>query len=274
MLSKDNWAETRERFNRWWKRDNRGRPLLSIIARRPDAEALPDSLRPRSQEQRYLDAHGLVARYRHFCENHRFLAESFPNLSVDLGPGSLAAYLGSDVLFQENTIWFEPAYEDLEAAPTFAFDPESPWWQKHFNVVQEARRFAGDDFLIGIPDIMENVDVLASLRGGTELLYDMIDYPDEVEKRIQEIDDCYFDYYDRFYDVVSAQDGSSCYTVFQVWGSGRMAKLQCDFSAVMSPTWFDQFVVPSLTRQSRRLDQVLYHLVTRCHQACRFPDEN
>ena len=50
------------------------------------------------------------------------------------------------------------------------------------------------------------------------------------------------------------------YTVFQIWGQGKTAKLQCDFSAMMSPDNFREFIQDSLRRQGRELDNVLYHL--------------
>ena len=91
-------------------------------------------------------------------------------------------------------------------------------------------------------------------------MYDLIDEPEEMEERIQQVTDVYFDYYDRFYDLVKDTDGSSSYTVFQIWGEGKTAKIQCDFSALMSPNQFREFIVDSLRQQARKLDHVLYHL--------------
>src|SRR5699024_7599957 len=111
-----------------------------------------------------------------------------------------------------------------------------------------------------IPELMENIDVLASLRGAQNTVYDLIDEPEEMEERIQQVTDVYFDYYDRFYDLVKDTDGSSSYTVFQIWGEGKTAKIQCDFSALMSPNQFREFIVDPLRQQARKLDHVLYHL--------------
>ena len=114
--------------------------------------------------------------------------------------------------------------------------------------MKKCRELAGDDFYIPIPDLMENIDVLASLRGAQNTVYDLIDEPEEMEERIRQVTDVYFDYYDRFYDLVKDKDGSSSYTVFQIWGEGKTAKLQCDFSA--SPNQFREFIVDSLRQQA------------------------
>ena len=47
----------------------------------------------KDMEDKYQDPQRIVDRYRFFCDTHAFLGESFPNLNVDFGPGSLAPTL-------------------------------------------------------------------------------------------------------------------------------------------------------------------------------------
>ena len=119
---------------------------------------------------------------------------------------------------------------------------------------------AGDDFYVDMPDLMENIDVLASLRGAQDILFDLLDEPEMIGERIQEVTDIYYEYYDRFYDIIKDEEGGNAYTVFQIWGPGRTVKLQCDFSAMMSPEDFRKYIQPSLRTQSENVDHVLYHL--------------
>ena len=42
MLYKDNWEETKEKFTNYWQQKNTGRPLMRIIARKPEIEHLSD----------------------------------------------------------------------------------------------------------------------------------------------------------------------------------------------------------------------------------------
>ena len=140
------------------------------------------------------------------------------------------------------------------------FDPENKWFKKHINLVKSCRELAGNDFYVDMPDLMENIDVLASLRGAQETLFDLLDEPEKVGERIQEVTDVYYDYYDCFYDAIKDEEGGNAYTVFQIWGPGRTVKLQCDFSAMMSPEDFRKYIQPSLRTQSENVDHVLYHL--------------
>lgn len=279
---KENMDAVKEKFTNYWKHRNIGRPLMCVIARKPEMEAfsdgtpveggyldqicqgkyynMPEELKWKDMEDKYQNPEQIVARYRYFCETHDFLGESFPNLNVDFGPGSLAAYLGSDIGFKEDTVWFKPCLDSWDGVSQFKFDPENEWYKKHIKLVTRCRELAGDDFYVDMPDLMENIDVLASLRGAQEILFDMLDEPETIGERIGEITNLYYDYYNRFYDVIKDEKGGNAYTVFQIWGPGRTVKLQCDFSAMMSPDDFRQYIQPSLKAQADQADYVLYHL--------------
>lgn len=277
-----NWEETKEKFTNYWQHKNTGRPLMCVIARRPEVEQfsdgtpveggyldqicqgkyynMPKELYWKDMEDKYQNAERIVARYRYFCDTHAFLGESFPNLNIDFGPGSTAAYLGSDIGFKEDTVWFKKCLDGWDGVPKLTFDPENKWFKKHLQLAKDCRVLAKDDFYVDMPDLMENIDVLASLRGAQDTLFDLLDEPEKVGQRIQEVTDVYYDYYDRFYDVIKDKDGGNAYTVFQIWGPGRTVKLQCDFSAMMAPEDFRKYIQPSLRTQSENVDHVLYHL--------------
>ena len=223
---------------------------------------LPEDLKWKDMEDKYRDPERVVARYRDFCEKHLFLAESFPNLETAFGPGSLAAYLGSEIGFKEDTVWFEPCVEgeDWEDTPELVFDPENKWLKIHLDFVRKVREIVGDDVLVDMPDLMENIDVLSSLRGAQELMMDLLEDPEEIESRVEQVTKAYFKIYDLFYDLVKDENGGNAWSCFQMWAPGRFAKLQCDASAMISVSNFREFVLESLKEQAEKLDYVLYHL--------------
>lgn len=279
---KPDWDKTKEKFTNYWNHKNTGRPLMCVVARRPEVEKysngepveggyldqicqgkyynMPQELRWKDMEDKYQNAERIVERYRYFCDTHAFLGESFPNLNIDFGPGSLAAYLGSDIGFKEDTVWFNKCLDGWDGVPKLTFDPENQWFKKHIQLAKDCRELAGSDFYVDMPDLMENIDVLASLRGAQDILFDLLDEPEMIGERIQEVTDLYFEYYDRFYDIIKDEEGGNAYTVFQIWGPGKTVKLQCDFSAMMSPEDFRSYIQPSLRTQAEKADHVLYHL--------------
>ena len=279
---KVNMEAAKEKFRNYWAHKNTGRPLMCVIARRPEVEQysdgtpveggyldqicqgkyynMPEELKWKDMDDKYQDPQRIVDRYRYFCQTHAFLGESFPNLNIDFGPGSLASYLGSEIGFKEDTVWFNKCLDSWDGVPKLTFDPENKWFKKHLQLAKDCQALAGDDFYVDMPDLMENIDVLASLRGAQDILFDLLDEPEMIGERIQEVTDIYYEYYDRFYDVIKDEEGGNAYTVFQIWGPGRTVKLQCDFSAMMSPEDFRKYIQPSLRSQSKNVDHVLYHL--------------
>lgn len=263
MNYKNNWKDTREKFINWWEHRNTGRPLMIVVAKKNEFVPLDMKYEYTTVEDKYINPTKMVGHFRNWAQNVEWLGESFPNMSADFGPGSLAAYLGCDIEWQRKTVWFKEFIKDVytfENMSPFKFDPNNKWFSKHIEVIQECAKLANGEFLINIPDIMENIDVYASIRGAQNAIFDLMDEPEIVKDRINQIQNCYFDYYDRFYEVVKMPDSSSSYTMFSIWGPGKVAKLQCDFSAMLSPQQFRDFIQESLRQQAKKLDYVLYHL--------------
>lgn len=257
---RDGWPEIAERFEAWWARAATDRPLLWIVAPRdtplPGAERPPDPPLP----DKYLDAAGIMHAARARAARTAFLGDAFPTVDGNLGPGSLALYLGSEPVFRPDTVWFTPCLTDLDTDPLPTFDPQNRWFSTHLDLIRALREGAGDDMWVTIPDLVESVDILAAMRDPMHLLYDLMDRPAACHRWLERINELYAPVYDAFYDIVKDRDGASMFTAFCLWGRGKTCKVQCDFAAMMSPAQFGEFYVPYVTRQIEGLDRILYHL--------------
>lgn len=190
MFCKNDWPEARDKFIGWWNYENTGRPLFKIIAKR---DAPPDGLTPEkafaSPEAAYLDVEELCKRYENFCKSHVFMAEAFPAIDLNFGPGSLALYLGTEPIFRPDTVWFKEWVEEgWQNAGAFAFDPSNRWFKKHVEILRRAQELAGGRYWVNIPDIVENVDILAAMRGPQDFCYDLIDEPDLMKEYVGQLD--------------------------------------------------------------------------------------
>jgi len=258
----DNWAKTQERFIKWWAKEPIGYPLMKITAR--DKPHDKNELTPEEDfinaADIYLNAEKKVRNYKNYLKTHWLLADSFPSLSLDIGPGSFAIYVGSEPVFTEETVWFSETMKDINDQGSLAYDAKNKWLLKHLEMYKTAKALSNGEFLLNIPDIVENIDILAALRGPQNTCYDLMDDPVGVKKALSRLNAIYFKYYDAFYDIVKLPDGSSSYTAFAIWGPGKTAKVQCDFNVMMSPAQFREFVLPGLQEQCDTLDNSIFHL--------------
>jgi len=109
---------------------------------------------------------------------------------------------------------------------------------------------------VSFPDLIENVDTLAAMRGTLNLLADMIENKEFCHSMLKQLVDMYFVYYDQIYNIIKDEEGGS---VYWVYAPGRIAKLQCDYSAMISKDMFEEYVVQYLNQIHERLDYSFYH---------------
>jgi len=257
---KEDWAETCQRFELWWANEPMDRPLICVTA--PLDKPLTDAPAPPKPDPpaQYLDVDYLIRANRWRMATTWFGGDAIPIADANLGPGSLALYLGSEPGFDPATVWFRPCIDDLDSAPLPRFDPQNKWFRTHLDIIRRLREDADDEYWVSIPDIIESVDILAAMRDPMAFIYDLVDRPQQCHRWLKCINDLYFPHYDAFYDIVKDSDGGSVFTAFRIWGPGKTAKVQCDFAAMMSPDQFDEFYVPYVTEQISQLDRSLYHL--------------
>lgn len=226
-------------------------------------ENVSPPIRPATLDEKYCDAEFRAAENHFRLSRSIFPLDVLPTANADLGPGSLALFLGSRPDLAEDTVWFHPCIENVEEPeklPPLKFDANHPWWKKSEDILRRCAEAARGKYFVGCPDLVENMDTLASLRGAQTLCMDMLERPEWIEQKIAEINQVYFEAYDRIYDIIKMPDGSSAFGAFYIWGPGKVAKLQCDASAMFSPKMYRQFVMSSLTAQCAWLDHSLYHL--------------
>ncbi len=259
---KPNWEETKQHFVDWWKGEGLVLSIYGTPKADPPHEVVADPGPPPLVEA-YTDGN-LRARVNHFTLAGRtYPADCMPLASADIGPGSLALLLGSEPGFSPQTVWFEPCIGDVEEPeklPKLQFDPENKWWRVHEATLRAEAEMGRGKYMASCPDLIENIDVLASLRGSERVLFDMIERPEWVKEKLIEINQVFFEAYSRIYDIIKLPDGGSSFGAFALWGPGKTAKVQCDASAMISPNMFAEFVVPPLIEQCKWLDYSMFHL--------------
>ncbi len=265
MEWKENWAEARQHYLDFWQ----GKGFVVSGGGVPKRQTPREAFEPRQvPEDRHREAYYTDPVYRADCCHHNicwreFPLDTLPNANINIGPGSLATMLGSKPEFGATTVWYHPIWqdvEDLESLPRLEFDPENRWWKITEQMCREVVSRARGRYLCGYPDLIENIDILASLRDNNNLMYDMIDRPEWVEQKVWQINEVWQEVHDRIYEIIKLPDGSSAWNAFAVYGPGKVAKVQCDAAAMFGPDMFRRFVVPAMEAQCEKLDASIFHL--------------
>jgi hypothetical protein len=271
MLYKNDWEQIEKRFDAWWNHDLYDRVLLQLTA----PKSKPNhSDSPVNKHELNRDSFEIIREWREKGFDHTFLlddaehrmestyygGEAFPNFWVNLGPGSLASYIGCEANYTDHTIWFGPpilkSWDDVHKVQ---FDEYGSLWTATKELTEQSCKRGQGRFPTSITDLGGGMDVLASLRGTQALLFDLIENPEPVKQVRDYIVKYWLHCYNTLFEIFKTYQ-SGTFGWLPTWCTGRVYPLQCDFSAMISPTMFEEFVVPELQTLGRNLDQVIYHL--------------
>ncbi len=257
MRYKKDWDKTAERFDAWWEGEMIDRVMLQVTAPRKGKKQ-------NSTWGEWTLAHNTdnpeiaFNEYDRYCSETFFGGEDYPDLWVNMGPGVMAAYLGNEPEIREDTVWFESP-EDWDAVfKKTKYNPGSYWWKKVKSFTKIAVKTAGDKYFVGMTDLGGNLDILSSLRGAQNTVFDLVDNPEKVKNILKTINELWFKYYDELNAIMRTH--SQCSNAWMhLWCRQNWYPLQCDFSAMISPVMFEEFVAPYLEEQCRFLDKAIYH---------------
>ncbi|MCK9478665.1 MAG: hypothetical protein M0R40_04080 [Firmicutes bacterium] len=244
-----------ENLEKFWNRENVDRCVLAVTAPLTEKQYR----KPKSLEEKWLDAEFIYQKFKFNVENTYFCADAAPMFFTNLGPGVLSACVGGDFVLAENTIWFDknPIVTDWNNLPDIRFYEESKMW-KH--IIRLQNRFLHDkNTNVSVTDLGGTLDIIASLRGTEELLFDLYDNPKHVKALVKKVNKIWFDAFNRQIELVGST-GLPYNNWMNIPSSKPWFPLQCDFSAMISPAQFEEFVLPGLIEQTNYMERSIYHL--------------
>ncbi len=254
---KPNLEETKKRYINWW---NHKGIILNMWEHfqegvKPHAD-IPMPPAPRDLNQKWFDPQWRAEYLDWYVAHSSLMADMLPVANTQLGPGSLAAILGGVFEGGEDTIWIHP---DPNYKDDIVFNPNHPNYLLHKELLKACKQKAQGHYYVGMPDLMEGLDVLAAIKGTDKVLLDTVMQPEVLEHQMQQINDIYFLVFDELYDIIREGDEMAfCY--FSSWAPGKMSKLQSDISTMISVDDYRRFVQPFIREQCQKIDYTLYHL--------------
>lgn len=255
--------EIKQRFDCWWKAEKADRPMLRILARKDGVKKLPYPDTGRligDNRDLWLKPKFRYYELENFLAKTEYAAEAFPTADSVLGPGAMSAYLGCEVTFSKDTVWYKELPEQNIQKIRVQYDDSEKRWQEHLYSVKELVKEVRGKYPVSIPDIGTDTDILSSIRGPQQLCLDLMDSPEEVKRLQGEIAKSFPHYYETMYDCVKNGAGESVFTGFYIWSRGKTSVIQCDFSCLIGPEQFKEFIMPEIHRRIEMIPYSLYHL--------------
>ena len=254
---KQNLEQTKQHYIDWWNHKgivlNMWEHFQTGVEPHADVPAPPA---PKDLNQKWFDPEWRADYLNWYVAHSCLKADMLPVANTQLGPGSLAAILGGVFEGGEDTIWIHP---NPDFNDDITFNPEHPNYLLHKALLKACKQRAKGNYYVGMPDLMEGMDVLAALKGTDKVLMDTVTQPEVLERQMQQINDIYFRVFDELYDIIREGDEMAfCY--FSSWAPGKMTKLQSDISTMISVDDYRRFVQPFIRQQCQRIDYTLYHL--------------
>ncbi len=254
---KQNLEETKKHYINWWNHKGIVLNMWEHFQEGVKPHADIHAPKPyRDLNQRWFDPEWRAEYLDWYVAHSSLMADMLPVANTQLGPGSLAAILGGVFEGGEDTIWIHP---DPNYTDDIKFDPQHPNWLLHKELLKACKAKAQGHYYVGMPDLMEGMDVLAAIKGTDKVLLDTVMQPEVLEHQMQQINDIYFKVFDELYDIIREGDEMAfCY--FSSWAPGKMSKLQSDISTMISVDDYRRFVQPFIREQCQKIDYTLYHL--------------
>lgn len=189
-----------------------------------------------------------------------YLGDAFPYFNMHcFGPGVVAAFLDADLDNSTGRVWFHPKKVIPISELHFEYNKNNIWLNRIKEICNEAMKRWQGQVLVGMTDLGGSLDILSTFRPTEKLLLDLYDYPDEVKRLTWEIHDLWFRFFDDINNILQPiNPGYSDWA--QIYSDRPGYVIQCDFSYMLGPSMFNEFVRPEIEAACRKLDRSFYHL--------------
>lgn len=258
----ERWNEIKSTYKKWWENEI-DRPLTGVLLYgRDPGRPEPDAPLLTQKTCTLLDvsAEKIVDRLDYELSKYEFLGDCFPFVNLDaFGPGVLAAFYGANLENSSGGVWFHAGKVSEISDIHIEYNPENKWLIRIKDICRAAMNRWQGQVLVGMPDLGGTMDVLATFRTTENLLMDLIDDPGEVTRLVWEIHDAWHKVYEEINSVLQPLNpGYSDWA--RIYSDKPSYVLQSDFSYMISPAMFEEFVKEELSESCHKLSNTLYHL--------------
>lgn len=258
-FSRDRMEEVKENHQKFLD-GTLNRPLIQVTHKVREAENTKTEILSQANCHDFsVSAEEVIERYDMELATLEFSADAYPRFTLDtFGPGVAAAFCGAKLDNSSGAVWFYPPDEKKPLEELhIKYDPENPWALRCKELLRAGAEKWQGSVALGFPDLGGVMDVLASFRSSEELLFDLIDNPDEVKRLVKEEQTAWREAYE---DMASAMGGFGYTDWNGVLSREKCYVLQNDFGYMIGPDMFNEFALPGIKDTAKKLGKATYHL--------------
>ena len=244
----------------FWRRELEEYPLLWITA--PGATPGTPPPAPPTDEQQWTDVGYQLDKTEDALARTYFAADALPVHNPWLGPDQFAAWLGGSLSFstKDNTSWTKPFIEDWADFGDFRIQPGNTWWKIYMDILHASVEHGKGRWVTAYPDLHSGIDGLGAMRGPERLMLDLLGEPAVIARAMTQMTRLWKEIVDAVTRViVPGGQGTTNWTFG--WSDERFACVgQNDFSCLISPAMFEQFLLTDTVECCKHVEQSIYHL--------------
>jgi 5-methyltetrahydrofolate--homocysteine methyltransferase len=172
----------------------------------------------------------------------------------------LEAMLGARVQIGDEAVWTAEggfAYETLDGLD---LTDGNPWRSKYLEFVTVLKGRYGMRCPVGQPILRGVSDMIASLRGAEQMVFDLYDRPEQFQRLAKACSALLIRLIEAQQGITGAFAGGYAIEQLALWAPDRIIRMQEDGSAFLSPLLYRQYLLSEDMRQASSFPYSVIHL--------------
>ncbi|MCS7180606.1 MAG: hypothetical protein NZ891_04565 [bacterium] len=256
---KQDFEEAKKYWFSFWEGEIIDRPLLIISIPKDEDRIVSGPSYLSGMDGNFEEP---VEKFIEYCENTIFFAESIPSLNISFGPDTIAYFVKGgekNVKVESQTAWIEPFIDNWDDFEKIEIEKDGDWYVKFMGFYKYASEKGNGKFLLQMPDFHTHIDLLRAIRGSENLCIDLVERPDFIKEKLEEIKDIFIHIYTEIYKLTDMEKyGTTCWV--PLYSEKKYCTIQCDFIYMISTEMFRKFALPYIEYEAEFLDHSIFHL--------------
>ena len=151
-----------------------------------------------------------------------------------------------------------PGFEDASQIPPFR--ESNPWIERMLEFIPALQARAAGRYPVGVTLMRGVSDLLSALYGGEGFIFRMLEHPQDIRTAVQKLTDYWIEFGRCLLSRLPLFQGGTGSWFYGVWMPGKALWMQEDAAALLSPTLYEEFILPADRRIAAAFEHTIIHL--------------